>query len=122
MSNKSDSYIGRLLRVNLTDKSSKEERIDPGILRSFIGGRGLGAVLLYQEVGQEVGPLGPENKLIFTTGPLVGTVAPCSGRFCVSTKSPQTGIYLFSLCSGKFGQIMRKSGYEALIIEGKASS
>ncbi len=122
MPNKSDSYIGRFLRVNLTDKSSKEERIDPGILRSFIGGRGLGAVLLYQEVGQEVGPLGPENKLIFTTGPLVGTVAPCSGRFCVSTKSPQTGIYLFSLCSGKFGQIMRKSGYEALIIEGKASS
>jgi len=121
MSNRSDSYRGKLLRVNLTNSSSKEEKIDPGILRSFIGGRGLGAALLYQEVGPEVAPLSPENKLIFTTGPLVGTAAPCSGRFSVSTKSPQTGIYLFSLCSGRFGQIMRKSGYEALVIEGKAS-
>ncbi len=121
MSNRSDSYRGRLLRINLTDLSSKEEEVDPGILRSFIGGRGLGAALLYQEVGPDVDPLSPENKLIFTVGPLVGTAAPCSWRFCVSTKSPQTGIYLYSLCSGRFGQIMRKSGYEVLIIEGKAT-
>ncbi|MBA7701897.1 hypothetical protein ES703_110644 [subsurface metagenome] len=104
MFNRSDSYRGRLLRVNLTDKSSKEEEVDPGILRSFIGGRGLGAALLYQEVGPDVDPLSPDNKLIFTAGPLVGTAAPCSGRFCISTKSPQTGIYLYSLCSGRFGQ------------------
>ena len=121
MSNRSDTYRGRLLRVNLTDSSSKEEEVDPDILRSFIGGRGLGAALLYNEVGPDVEPLSHENKLIFTAGPLVGTGAPCSGRFCVSTKSPQTGIYLYSICSGRFGRMMRKSGYEVLIIEGKAS-
>jgi aldehyde:ferredoxin oxidoreductase len=121
VTDKSDGFRGRLLRVNLTEESSKEETIDPGILRSFIGGRGLGAALLFQEVGPGVDPLNPQNKLIFTTGPLVGSTAPCSGRFCVSTKSPQTGIYLFSLCSGRFGHMMRKSGYDVLIIEGEAS-
>ena len=60
-----DYYIGKLLRVNLEDESSKVEEIDPAILRSFIGGRGLGAYLLYREVGPEADPLGPENKLIF---------------------------------------------------------
>ena len=117
----SDCYRGRLLRINLTEGSSKEDQIDPTHLRSFIGGRGLGAYLLYREVSPDVDPLGPENKLIFTAGPLVGTTAPCSGRFCVNTKSPQTGIYLFSLCSGRFGEYMRRSGYDAFIVEGSAA-
>jgi aldehyde:ferredoxin oxidoreductase len=119
--NSSEGYTEKLLRIDLTSGSSREEQIDPVLLRAFIGGRGLGAALLYREVGKEADPLSPENKLIFTSGPLVGTTAPCSGRFCVSTKSPQTGIYLFSLCSGRFGETMRRSGYGALIIEGKAS-
>ena len=61
MANRSDTYRGRLLRVNLTDLSSKEEEVDPDILRSFIGGRGLGAALLYNEVGPDVEPLSHEN-------------------------------------------------------------
>lgn len=120
MKENSTIYTGRLLRIDLSSGESKEEEIDPDLLRSFIGGRGLGAYLLYRDVSPSVDPLGPENKLIFTNGPLVGTTAPCSGRFNINTKSPQTGIYLFSLCSGRFGEFMRKSGYEAVIVEGKA--
>ncbi len=120
MSSVSDQYRGKLLRVNLTDASSKIEDINPHMLRAFIGGRGLGAYLLYREIPANVDPLGPENKLIFTAGPLVGTTAPCSGRFNVNTKSPQTNIYLFSICSGRFGEHMRKSGYDAFVIEGSA--
>jgi len=122
VSHTSEGYREKLLRIDLTSGSSREEQIDAALLRAFIGGRGLGASLLYREVGEKADPLGSENKLIFTSGPLVGTTAPCSGRFCVSTKSPQTGFYLYSLCSGRFGEAMRKSGYGALIIEGKASS
>jgi aldehyde:ferredoxin oxidoreductase len=122
VSHTSEGYREKLLRIDLTSGSSREEQIDAALLRAFIGGRGLGAALLYREVGEKADPLGSENKLIFTSGPLVGTTAPCSGRFCVSTKSPQTGFYLYSLCSGRFGEAMRKSGYGALIIEGKASS
>lgn len=121
MPESSKFYPGNLLRVNLTDKSFRKEKVDQEVLRSFIGGRGLGAYLLYREVDERVAPLSFENKLIFTTGPLVGTISPCSGRFCVSTKSPETGVYLFSLCSGRFGQIMRKCGYDVLIVEGKSS-
>ncbi|MBN2324154.1 MAG: aldehyde ferredoxin oxidoreductase family protein [Spirochaetes bacterium] len=114
-------YPGRLLRVDLSSGVSSVEAIDPAVLRSFVGGRGLGAYLLYTEVPADTDPMGPENKLIFTNGPLVGTQAPCSGRFNISTKSPQTGIYLFSLCSGRFGEFMRRSGYEAVVVEGKAT-
>jgi aldehyde:ferredoxin oxidoreductase len=121
MKENSTIYPGRLLRIDLSSGESRAEEIDPGILRSFIGGRGLGAYLLYTEVPADADPMGPENKLIFTNGPLVGTTAPCSGRFNINTKSPQTGIYLFSLCSGRFGEFMRKSGYEAVIVEGKAT-
>jgi aldehyde:ferredoxin oxidoreductase len=115
-----ESYRGRLLRINLTDGTSKEEEIDHFSLRSFIGGRGLGAYLLYREVSPNIDSLGPDNKLIFTSGPLVGTNAPCSGRFCVNTLSPQTGIYLFSICSGRFGEFMRRAGYDAYIVEGSS--
>jgi aldehyde:ferredoxin oxidoreductase len=115
---RSDFYRGKLLRIDVEKKTWREEDLDPHILRAFIGGRGLGAYLLYREVGPGVEPLSPDNKLIFTSAPLAGTLAPCSGRFCVNTKSPQTNIYLFSLCSGRFGENMRKAGYEALILEG----
>ena len=92
----------------------------PETVRAFLGGRALGAHLLYDELPAGIDPLGPENKLIFTTGPLVGTTAPCSGRFNLSTLSPLTGLVLFSICSGGWGAELRAAGYDVLIVEGAA--
>lgn len=113
-------YTGRLLRVDLTKQTSRVEPLDPQLAEMYMGGRGLGARLLYDELAPGIDPLGPENKLFFLTGPLVGTLAPSSGRYCVNTKSPLTGLYLFSICSGHLGAELKKAGFDGLIVEGKA--
>jgi len=96
------------------------EPLDPALAEGYLGGRGLAARLLYNEVGPEVDPLGPDNKLIFMTGPLVGTLAPSSSRYSLSCKSPLTGLYLYTICSGFLGNELKQAGYDGLIIEGKA--
>jgi len=121
MDSRYGGYKGKLLRVNLTKSSCKTEELDFDLLRRFIGGRGLGAALLYQELSPGIDPLSADNKLIFLTGPLVGTATPCSARWSISTKSPETGIILFSICSGMFGTAIKKAGYDVIVIEGKAS-
>lgn len=114
------SYKGRILRVDLTHARYQIEELPQQLARSFLGGRALGAALLYQELGAGTDPLGEENKLIFLTGPLVGTSAPSSARFSVTTKSPQTGIYLFCICSGMWGPTLRRAGFDGMIVEGKS--
>lgn len=113
-------YQGKILRIDLTGSRSTVEPTSTDLVRSFIGGRALGAAMLYQEVPAGTDPLGENNKLIFLTGPLVGTNAPSSARFCVTTKSPQTGIYLFSICSGMFGPAIKQAGFDGFIVEGKS--
>ncbi|MBU2509862.1 aldehyde ferredoxin oxidoreductase family protein [bacterium] len=71
---------------------------------------------------QGIDPLSLENKLIFGIGPLTGTSAPSSSRYILHTKSPQTGLYMSSLAGGYFGPELRKTGFEMVIIEGKAES
>lgn len=113
-------YQGKILRINLSGSYSSIEETPADLARDFIGGRALGAAMLYQELAAGTDPLGEDNKLIFLTGPLVGTNAPSSARFSINTKSPQTGIYLFSICSGMFGPAIKRAGFDGLIIEGKS--
>ena len=89
-------------------------------LRRFLGGRGLGAKLLYERVGPSVGPLSPDNELIFTAGPLAGTPWPTSARLHVTFKSPLTGAYGYANSGGFFAAEMRHAGYDAIIITGRA--
>lgn len=110
----------RVIRVNLTTGSVTTEQIDPRIVRLFVGGRGLGAYLLYRDSRAGVDPLGPENQLIFATGPLCGTAAPGSSRYAVVTKSPLTGLYLMSISGGYFGGDLRRAGCDVLVLEGRA--
>ena len=84
-------YHRRLLRVNLTQGTIGSEDIPSDILRSFIGGTGLGIYLLYTEVSPRTAPFASENKLIIATGPLTGTLVPGSGTYTVLSKSPLTG-------------------------------
>jgi aldehyde:ferredoxin oxidoreductase len=110
-----------ILDVDLTTLSYKTYPLDIEIARQFVGGRGLGARLLWDLVGPQVDPLAPENVLIFTNGPLTGTGYQTSNRFSVSTKSPLTGTVLDANSGGYWGMQFRKTGYAALIVRGKAA-
>lgn len=117
-----NGWMGKLLRINLTQGTSKIEDILKENLSKFLGGRGLGAKYLFDEVDSNVEPLSPENKLIFTVGPLTGTKVPTSGRYNLSTKSPLTGTIFDSSSGGKWGPCLKKCGFDALIIEGKSET
>ena len=115
-------YTGKALRVDLTDQAYKTERINEAEMRGYLGGRGFNAKRLYDEVGAAVDPMGPGNKLIFGTGPLVGTMFPTASRFNVSAKSPHTGILGDSNAGGHFAPEMKFAGYDQIILEGRSRS
>ncbi|MDI6820028.1 MAG: aldehyde ferredoxin oxidoreductase family protein [Candidatus Hodarchaeaceae archaeon] len=111
----------KLLRVDLSSGSMRDEMVDDEDVEKFMGGRGLGVKLLMDEFKPGVDPLGPENKLLFMVGPATGTAFPASGRFHVITKSPLTGGIGDTNCGGDFGPELRFAGYEGIILEGRAS-
>jgi aldehyde:ferredoxin oxidoreductase len=115
-------FYGKLLRINLTDKSFSIENIGEEIFRKYLGGKGLGSYLLLNNVGLGVDPLSPENKLIFVAGSSTGTGMWGSARYGVYSKSPQTNLYAESYSGGKVAPAIRKTGYDAIILEGAASS
>ena len=115
-------YMGKVLRINLTQGTFVEEEIDPQILYRYIGGIGLGIGLLYDEVTPEITPLDAENRLIFLTGPLTGTTVPGSGGFAVISKSPITGFVGCGQANGHFGARLKKAGYDGIIFEGKSEN
>jgi aldehyde:ferredoxin oxidoreductase len=110
--------MNSVLRVDLTEGEIARETPDEGMLRSFLGGRGLAAAVLYKELPAGTDPLGPENLLIFSAGPLTATTAPTSGRVSVSTKSPLTGTILDANAGGNWGPEMKRAGLDMMIIKG----
>jgi aldehyde:ferredoxin oxidoreductase len=115
----SKGYAGKVLRINLSDGSYKVEPLDVKEARRYIGGRGFNAAKLYKEVPASTDPLGPENKLMVATGPLVGTMFPTASRFNVSARSPLTGIFGDTNAGGHFAPEMKYAGYDQIIVEGK---
>jgi len=115
-------WTGRLLRVDLTSSNTIIEEIPPEILRKFLGGRGLGAYLVYTEVPPESDPLGAENILAFCTGAMTGVRVPTGGRSSLSTRSPLTGAIHDSNAGSQFGVRLRWAGYDALVVSGRADS
>lgn len=113
-------FWGRLLRVNLTYKTSSVEEISDELLKKYIGGAALGSKLLYDELKPGIDPLGVENKIIYTCGPVTGTDTPCASRLNIATKSPLTGTITNSLSGGYFPVELKWTGFDAVIIEGKA--
>lgn len=113
-------WHGKMLRINLTDGRTKTESLPNSHTEMFLGGRGIGVKILFDELKKGVDPLSPQNKLIFATGPLTGTGVPTSGRYCVVTKSPLTGTIFDSNGGGTFGIFMKRTGYDFIVIEGKA--
>lgn len=113
-------YMGTVLRVDLTTGYMTTQTFSDEVLRKYLGGSGLGAKILYEETDQFTDPLGPENRLIFMTGPVVGTKALDSGRYDVVTKSPLTGIFGESNSGGTFGPGLKAAGFDGIIFTGKA--
>ncbi len=115
-----NGWNGRILDIDLTKLSHASYPLDMEMAHQFIGGRGLGARLLWDLVGPQVDPLSPENVLIFTNGPLTGTGYQTSNRFSVTTKSPLTGTVLDANSGGFWGMQFKKTGYDVMIVRGKA--
>jgi len=113
-------YTGRILRINLTDKTSRQEELPFETAKDYLGGAGFGVKYLFKEVKAESDALGPENKLIFAVGPFTGSFIPCASRMAVTAKSPLTNAIGVSLTGGHFPAELKFAGYDALIIEGKA--
>jgi aldehyde:ferredoxin oxidoreductase len=111
-------YLGRLLRVNLTTRQSSIETIPEEKLHLFLGARGLGAEWYWREVGPQVKPFDPDNKIAFFAGPMTGTPLVSTTKFELTTKGPETGHYLCSNSSGNFGPRLREAGFDGLILEG----
>jgi aldehyde:ferredoxin oxidoreductase len=116
-----NGYAGEILRIDLSSDSIKTEELDIDIAEKFLGGRGLGVKILYDELERGIDPLGEENKMIFVTGPVTGTAAPTAGRYIVAMKSPLTGGICFPNCGGSLGSELKYAGWDAIIIEGRAA-
>jgi aldehyde:ferredoxin oxidoreductase len=113
-------WTGKLLRVNLTHGTSRVEDIPRQWLEEYVGGRGLAARYLYEEMDPAVDALSPENVLIFATGPLTGTPVPCGARYMVVTKGALTGAITTSNSGGHWGPELKFAGYDLLLLEGRA--
>ncbi len=112
----------KALRINLTTKEIKTERIDGELVKQYLGGRGLASKILMDEIDPKIDPLSEENKLIFANGLLTGTAVPTAGRYMVVTKGPLTGTIASSNSGGFFGAELRKAGWSLIIFEGKAQA
>ncbi len=113
-------FLGRILRANLTDNRITEQPLEEYVARTFLGGRGLGAKILFDEIKPGTDPLGPDNKLVFATGVVTGLPFAGNSRYVVMAKSPLTGIWGEANGSGFWGPELRFAGFDAIVVEGKA--
>ena len=113
-------YAGRVLRIDLTSKRAYVEELERDLAASFLGGRGFNSKRLYDEVRTAADPLGIDNMLMFSTGPLVGTMFPTASRFNVSAKSPLTGILGDSNAGGHFASELKFAGYDQVVLMGRS--
>jgi aldehyde:ferredoxin oxidoreductase len=118
---KMKGYMGKILRVDLTKGRVDVEKLDEKMARKFIGGSGLATKILSDETGAKTDPLGPENRLIFMTGPFAATPVITSGRHHMVTKSPLTGAYTESDSGGTWGPYLKRAGFDGIVVTGKAS-
>lgn len=111
-------YVGHFLSVDLSRGELTDEHLDELLLRTFIGGYGLGAKILYERMPSGADPLGPDNMLGLVTGPLTGTPVLMASRYCAVAKSPLTGGCGDANSGGEFGPALKFAGYDAIFVSG----
>jgi len=112
----------KILEVNLETQTHEIYEVTSLERRHYLGAKGLGLKLLYDRMAPGIDPLGQDNIIAFMPGVFMATGGPCSGRFAAITKSPLTGIMVTSSCGGPFGIALKTSGWDGIIIKGKAKS
>ena len=115
-------YMGKIISINLSDKSIEEYPWTDRDRKKYIGGKGTASKIMFDYFKGTEDPLGEENIIVISTGPVTGLGGPSSHRFDISTLSPQTGITTSSNCGGNFGYYLKRAGYDALILRGKLES
>ena len=113
-------YSGKILRVDLSREKISEESLDNEALRKYLGGTGMGVKYLYEEVPPGVEWSDADNRIMFFTGPLNGTKVSGSGTFSVVTKGPMTNMAGATQANGYFGAFLKFSGFDGIVIQGKA--
>src|SRR5271157_802053 len=114
----SGGYMGRLLWVDLSTGTIREEALEERMCREFIGGYGIGARILYSRQKSGIDPLGPDNILGLITGPLTGVPIPAATRYVVVAKSPLTGGWGESNSGGDFGPYLKFAGFDGVFFTG----
>ena len=112
---------GKVMEVNLSTGAIEEKSYDQALARMFLGGNGLAAKLIFDGVPFDADPLGPENAIVFTVGPLTDTPLWGTSRGHMAAISPLTGLFADSNYGGKFGTVQKRTGYDAVYVTGKAS-
>jgi aldehyde:ferredoxin oxidoreductase len=115
------SWAGKILRVNLTAGTCVSEPLRMDWAREYLGQRGLATKYFVEEVDAKVDPLGADNKIIWATGPLTGTMASTGGRYSVITKGPLTGAIACSNSGGYWGAELKMAGWDMIIFEGRSA-
>ena len=115
-------YAGKIGWIDLTQRTTRVDGLEESLARKYLGGKALGAYLLHRHLRPGTDPYDPDNVLIFITGTLSGTAFPAAARSAAITRSPMTGTFLDSYCGGFFGPHMKRAGFDAIIITGKADN
>lgn len=115
-------YWNKLLRVDLTNREITTEEITDDTFKLFVGGAGIGAKILWEEVLPEVNPFDANNRIIFSVGPFQGHPVPGSAKFCIISKSPLTNTHADSAAGASWGPLFKRTGYDALVVQGKSES
>ena len=117
-----DGYTGRIIHVDLGMQKFSIQNFDESFARKFLGGNGFAAKILYDGVKPGVDPFAPENLVVFAVGPITDTPLPSTSRAYVATKSPLNGLFFDSTFGGRLAITQKRTGFEAIVISGKASS
>src|SRR5512144_1688717 len=114
-------YGGRVLFVDATTGASRVEPVAEATARSLVGGNGLAARILLDLVPAGGDAYDPANAVVFAVGPVTDTTVPGNSRACVAAKSPLTGLYFDSTFGGRFPATMKRTGFDAIVITGRAA-
>jgi aldehyde:ferredoxin oxidoreductase len=115
-----NGYAGKILRVDLSSGETWTEPLAPELVENYIGGRGFAARIIYDET-KGADPLGPENRLVFASGPFAGVFIPAGGKLTIAAKSPATGLYGDANIGGHIAAELKYAGYDAIVIKGAAA-
>lgn len=115
-------YQGKILHIDLSERTSRVEEFDEAFARKYLGGNGFAARILWDRVGPATDPLSPESAVVLAVGPYTDTPIPSASRACVAAKSPQTGLF----CDGSFGGAwpvtLKRTGHDAIVLTGKGDT